>query len=95
MRFLNDDELPQRERDRRAEIREVITWLEECERNTWKHVEPELRRFVLEGRYDAEAALRHRTYRETAKLREEIQELQRELPPHMEMTDDGWHIRVP
>lgn len=93
MRILSDDELPQWERDRRAALRVEIEHLRLHVQNTWKDVQPELLRCVREGKYPAEQELRQRAAEKTERIMREIAELERELPPHVELVEHGWLVR--
>lgn len=78
-RIQSDDELPQWERDRRTALRVEIAHLRLQVQNTWKEVQPELLRYVREGKHDAEQALRARVQEKTARIMRRIAELESEL----------------
>lgn len=83
MRFLEDHELPEWERERRKPIVDLIAFYQKEIAKHFAYAEPILMRMVQAGEYGAEQAYRERLYRETETTRREIMCLQQQLPPFM------------
>lgn len=83
MRFLEEHELPEWERERRKPIVDSIRFYQAEIAKHFAHAEPILRRMIDAGEYGAEQAYRERLYRETETIRREIMYLQQRLPPSL------------
>jgi hypothetical protein len=95
MRFLEEHELPEWERERRKPIVDLIDHYQQEIAKHFAHAEPILRRMVQAGEYGAEQAYRERLYRETELIRREIIQLKQHLPPFMMCREDEILERIP
>jgi hypothetical protein len=94
MRFLEEHELPEWERERRAQIVQMIEYLKgEIERHYAK-AQPEMERMVQRGEYDRAQAYRGRLLEETEIIRREIARYANLLPPFMMCRKDEILERV-
>lgn len=61
---------------------------EKCISELWEHATPEIKRLVVSGDYTGEKYYRAAIYRQTEYLRREIQYLNEQLPPYLELRAD-------
>lgn len=83
MRFLEDHELPEWERERRKPIRDEIEYLRGEIDKHFAYAAPIIERMVRAGEYAGERAYRQRLYQETELIRRQIRYLMDQLPPYM------------
>lgn len=95
MRFLEEHELPEWERERRKPIVETIEYLRAEIDKHFAAAAPIIERMVRSGEYDRERAYRQRMYQETELIRRQITELTYELPPFLLCRKDEILERVP
>ena len=95
MRFLEEHELQEWERERRKPIVDMIDFYKNEIEKPFAIAEPILTRMVRHGEYAAERAYRERLYRETEMIRREITHLMHQLPPFLMCRKDEILERIP
>jgi hypothetical protein len=95
MRFLEEHELPERERERRKSIVEAIEMGQKAMRDQWEAAAPELRRLVERGQYEAEREYRAAILRSQEPVVKDLAFLRSQLPPFMECREDEVLEMVP
>lgn len=89
MRFLTANEIPETEKQRRKGIEESITTYQQYIDAEWAKMKPALARFVDEGKYTQEKALRAAIERRISGFRYEQEIFKRQLPPWLEYGEDN------
>jgi hypothetical protein len=89
MLFLTEDRLPERERKRRIDVRAALEMLRDLQEGTEKRVEFVRERYAALHEHGLSAGLLGAWERWRMDLHYQITDLERSLPPFVEMNEDG------